>query len=166
MGKLTHLDDEGNAVMVDVTDKDVTKRVARAAGKITMNREAFSAIEEGRVKKGDVLATARIAGIMAAKNTSSLIPLCHPLMLTKVEVDIKSVPDECAYICECTAALSGKTGVEMEALTGTSVALLTIYDMCKALDREMVISDICLMEKDGGRSGHFVRDEDSRIITE
>ena len=157
MGELTHLDERGNAVMVDITGKAVTERVAVAAGRITVGPEAFRAILEGAVPKGDVLACARVAGILAAKKTPELIPLCHPLMLTKVTVDF--IPDESrhAILCRCTAKLSGKTGVEMEALTGVSVALLTIYDMCKALNRQMEISEIHLEEKSGGKSGHFTR---------
>ncbi len=148
MGKLTHFDNRGNAVMVDVTDKEITERVAVAAGRIAVNEEVYAAIKDGTAKKGDVLGTARIAGIMAAKKTSDLIPMCHPLMLTQIK-------------CICTAKLSGKTGVEMEALTGVSVALLTIYDMCKALDRSMRISDIHLVEKTGGKSGHFIAETSS-----
>lgn len=153
----THFDEHGNAIMVDVTDKDVTERIAVAGGIIKVNTEVFEAIMNGTGKKGDVLGTARIAGIMAAKKTSDLIPLCHPLMLTKVAIDF--IPDKTtnSIKCICTAKLSGKTGVEMEALTGASVALLTIYDMCKALDRSMEISEIHLEEKMGGKSGHFIR---------
>lgn len=153
----THFDEHGNAIMVDVTDKDVTERIAVAGGIINVNTEVFEAIMSGTGKKGDVLGTARIAGIMAAKKTSDLIPLCHPLMLTKVAIDF--IPDKTtnSIKCICTAKLSGKTGVEMEALTGVSVALLTIYDMCKALDRSMEISEIHLEEKMGGKSGHFIR---------
>ena len=157
MAELTHLDERGNATMVDVTEKAVTERVAVAVGKIYVGEEVFCAIADGGVPKGDVLACARVAGIMAAKRTSELIPLCHPLMLTKVSVDF--TPDEAqrAILCRCTAKLTGRTGVEMEALTGVSVALLTIYDMCKALNRRMEISEIHLEEKSGGKSGHFMR---------
>ena len=156
MGGFTHFDGNGNAVMVDVTDKDITQRLAVACGTISVNDEVYAAIKGGTAKKGDVLGTARIAGIMAAKKTSDLIPMCHPLMLTKVAIDFTFCDEERQIKCICTAKLSGKTGVEMEALTGVSVALLTIYDMCKAMDRAMHIHDIYLMEKDGGKSGHFV----------
>lgn len=158
MAGFTHLDENGKAVMVDVTDKDVTERIAVAEGRIVVGEEVFRAIYEGTAPKGDVLACARVAGIMATKKTSDLIPLCHPLMLTKVSVDF--VPEEEAYAirCICTAKLSGKTGVEMEALTGVSVALLTIYDMCKAINKRMEIGEIRLVEKSGGKSGHFISD--------
>lgn len=156
MGEFTHFDENGNAVMVDVTDKEITQRLAVACGTISVNDEVYEAIKGGTAKKGDVLGTARIAGIMAAKKTSDLIPMCHPLMLTKVAIDFTLCDDKRQIKCICTAKLSGKTGVEMEALTGVSVALLTIYDMCKAMDRAMHINDIHLMEKDGGKSGHFV----------
>lgn len=156
MGEFTHFDSRGNAVMVDVTDKEITERIAVAAGSITVNEEVYEAIKNGTAKKGDVLGTARIAGIMAAKKTSDLIPMCHQLMLTRVTVDFEYEDDKRQIKCICTAKLSGKTGVEMEALTGVSVALLTIYDMCKALDRGMYISDIHLLEKQGGKSGHFI----------
>ena len=157
MAEFTHLDENGKAVMVDVTDKDITERVAVAEGRIVVGEEVFRAIYEGTAPKGDVLACARVAGIMATKKTSDLIPLCYPLMLTKVSVDF--VPEEKAYAirCICTAKLSGKTGVEMEALTGVSVALLTIYDMCKAINKRMEIGEIRLVEKFGGKSGHFIR---------
>jgi molybdenum cofactor biosynthesis protein MoaC len=163
MGELTHFDSRGNAVMVDVTDKEITERVAVAGGIIAVNEEVYAAIKNGTAKKGDVLGTARIAGIMAAKKTSDLIPMCHPLMLTKVTIDFEYEDEKRQIKCICTAKLSGKTGVEMEALTGVSVALLTIYDMCKALDRGMRISDIRLMEKTGGKSGHFIAEESSYI---
>ncbi|MBE5864736.1 MAG: cyclic pyranopterin monophosphate synthase MoaC [Lachnospiraceae bacterium] len=156
MGEFTHFDQNGNAIMVDVTDKVVTERIAVAEGSIRVNAEVFDAIKNQTAAKGDVLGTARIAGIMAAKKTSDLIPMCHPLMLTKVSIDFE--PDEAnlSVKCICTAKLSGKTGVEMEALTGVSVALLTIYDMCKAIDKSMEMSQIRLVEKLGGKSGHFV----------
>lgn len=157
MAELTHLDDRGNAVMVDVTNKAITEREAVASGRIRVGEAAFRAILEGGVPKGDVLACARVAGIMAAKRTSELIPLCHPLMLTRVSVDFIPEKDQHAIRCRCTAKLAGRTGVEMEALTGVSVALLTIYDMCKALNKRMEISEIRLEEKSGGKSGHFVR---------
>lgn len=155
MGEFTHFDREGNAIMVDVTAKEDTERVAVAEGSIRVNEEVFDAIANRTAAKGDVLGTARIAGIMAAKRASDLIPMCHPLMLTKVTIDFDMEADR-RIRCRCTAKLKGKTGVEMEALTGVSVALLTIYDMCKAMDRSMELSEIRLLEKSGGKSGHFV----------
>lgn len=159
MAGFTHFDQNGNAIMVDVTEKEETKRIAVATGSIKVNEEVFSAIQNHTAKKGDVLATARIAGIMAAKKTSDLIPMCHPLMLTKVTIDFELEEEPHTVRCFCTAKLCGKTGVEMEALTGVSVALLTIYDMCKAMDRSMEMSDIHLVEKLGGKSGHFVNEK-------
>jgi cyclic pyranopterin phosphate synthase len=153
MNKLTHLDAAGNAAMVDVSAKPATEREAIAEGRISMSAEALAAIREGAVKKGDVLATARIAGIMAAKKTSELIPLCHPLMLSKVAVDFEFEADGLRVIA--MARLSGQTGVEMESLTAASVALLTIYDMAKALDKGMVIGGLRLLEKRGGKSGDW-----------
>lgn len=157
MSKLTHLDSEGNAHMVDVGDKAMTQRVAVASGQISMTAETLELIASGGHKKGDVLSVARIAGIQAAKQCSNLIPLCHPLMLSSVEVELKL--NKAANRVEITATckVNGQTGVEMEALTAASVAALTIYDMCKAVDKAMVISGICLQEKQGGRSGHFKR---------
>lgn len=154
-GKLTHFDASGHAAMVDVTDKAETERVAVAKGSIRMNQDAFDAIRQGSAEKGDVLGVARVAGIMAAKKTPELIPLCHPLMLTQISVDFELHPETLTVEAACTAKLNGKTGVEMEALTGVSVALLTIYDMCKALDKGMVMTNIRLVEKSGGKSGHF-----------
>jgi cyclic pyranopterin monophosphate synthase len=148
---LTHLDSAGKARMVDVGDKAETRRVAIASGRIRMNAEAMAAIRDGEVPKGDVLAAARIAGIMAAKKTAELIPLCHPLALDAVTVDF-AIEDD-AVRATATASLSGRTGVEMEAMTATSVALLTIYDMAKALDKAMVIDEVRLIEKRGGKSG-------------
>jgi len=153
MNKLTHLDDSGKARMVDVGGKAVTHRVAVAAGHIRMNAAALAAIRDGAVPKGDVLAAARIAGIMAAKKTGDLIPLCHPLALDAVGLDFTLTDNGVA--CTATASLSGKTGVEMEALTAASVALLTIYDMAKAIDKGMVIEQVRLIEKRGGKSGHW-----------
>ncbi|MBR6897724.1 MAG: cyclic pyranopterin monophosphate synthase MoaC [Lachnospiraceae bacterium] len=154
---LTHIDENGDAVMVDVTDKEVTQRTARAGGRIYMSREALSEVLSGTNKKGSVLGTARVAGIMAVKRTSELIPLCHTLLITKAEIEL--VPDEesSSVYCECTVKLTGKTGAEMEALTGVSVALLTIYDMCKAVSKDMTITDICLLEKNDGKTGHYVK---------
>ena len=153
MSDLTHLDEHGKARMVDVGGKAETQRVAVASGRIRMNPEALAAIRDGAVPKGDVLAAARIAGIMAAKKTADLIPLCHPLALTSVTVDFAIEGD--AVCATASAALTGRTGVEMEALTAVSVALLTIYDMAKAIDKGMVISDLRLIEKRGGKSGDW-----------
>ena len=155
MSGFTHFDENGNAIMVDVTDKAVTERVATASGKIYVNEMVYDAIVNHTAKKGDVLGTARIAGIMAAKRTSDLIPMCHPLMLTKVAVDFELNNMEHSIKAVCTSKLSGRTGVEMEALTGVNIALLTIYDMCKAIDKHMVMSNIHLVEKTGGKSGDF-----------
>ncbi len=153
MADLTHLDAQGNARMVDVGGKAATRRVAIAAGRIRMSAEALAAIRDGDVPKGDVLAAARIAGIMAAKKTGELIPLCHPLVLDMVGVEFNF--EDGALRVAATTALTGKTGVEMEALTAASVALLTIYDMAKALDKSMVIEDLRLIEKRGGKSGDW-----------
>jgi cyclic pyranopterin monophosphate synthase len=155
MTKLTHLDEAGNAAMVDISSKDATVRQAVAEGRIVMSAAALSAIKEGAVKKGDVLASARIAGIMAAKRTADLIPLCHPLALSKVAVDFDFEGD--GIRVTALARLTGRTGVEMEAMTAASIALLTIYDMAKALDKTMVISDVQLLSKSGGKSGDWVR---------
>ena len=153
MSRLTHLDDQGSARMVDVGGKTVTQRQAVARGRITMTPEAAAAIAAGGVQKGDVLAVARVAGIMAAKKTSDLIPLCHPLPLSKVEIDL--VLDESGVTATATAATAGQTGVEMEALTAVSTTLLTVYDMAKALDKRMTIGDIRLLSKTGGKSGDW-----------
>lgn len=153
MSDLTHLDDTGAARMVDVGAKDATQREAVATGRITMSAEAATAIAQGIAKKGDVLAVARVAGIMAAKRTSDLIPLCHPLPLTKVTIDL--APDATGVTVTTTCACTSLTGVEMEALTATSVALLTIYDMAKAIDKAMLVGDIRLVSKTGGKSGDY-----------
>ena len=150
---LTHLDRTGAANMVDVGDKDVTERMAIAEGAVVMAPETLDAIRAGNAKKGDVIGTARIAGIMAAKRTHELIPLCHPLALSKVAVEIDALDDLPGLRVRATAKVSGRTGVEMEALTAVSVACLTIYDMAKAIDRGMAITGIRLLEKTGGRSG-------------
>ena len=155
MSKLTHFDATGNAQMVDVSDKDVTERTATAGASITMQPETLALIQEGRAKKGDVLGTARLAGIMAAKKTSDLIPLCHPLALSSVTVDLVCDPTRNAVDISVTCKLKGRTGVEMEALTAASVTALTVYDMCKAVDRRMVISEVKLLHKAGGKSGDF-----------
>ena len=159
INNLTHFDAEGNAVMVDVSEKPVTAREATAHGIITMNEEAFTAVKNGTVKKGDVLGVARVAGIMATKRTSELIPLCHPLPLTKVKIDFELLEDRRAVEARCTVKTSGVTGVEMEALTGVSTALLTIYDMCKAVDKGMELGVIHLEKKSGGKSGLYIRAE-------
>ncbi len=153
MSKLTHIDGDGTAHMVDVAEKSETMREARAQGTITMALETLEAIKANAMKKGDVLATARIAGIMAAKKTSELVPLCHPLALSKVAVDFTFLND--GIRVESVARLTGKTGVEMEALTATSIALLTIYDMSKAMQKDMVIGQIKLLSKSGGKSGDW-----------
>ena len=155
MAKLTHIDPGGAARMVDVSEKAATERVAVAEGRVRMSAETLALVMSGNAKKGDVLGAARIAGIMAAKKTSELIPLCHPLAITKVEVDV--APDEAApaLLVRATVKVTGPTGVEMEALTAVSVACLTIYDMIKAVERGAVIEGIRLIEKSGGKSGHF-----------
>ena len=155
--QLTHIDEAGRARMVDVGDKEITQRVAIAVGTVRMERETLSLIESGNSKKGDVLAAARIAGIQAAKKCSDLIPLCHPLALNSVEVHFDADADAGEISITSACKVSGKTGVEMEALTAVSVAALTIYDMLKAVDRSMDITDIRLMEKSGGKSGDWTR---------
>ncbi|MEQ5666887.1 cyclic pyranopterin monophosphate synthase MoaC [Providencia alcalifaciens] len=155
MSQLTHLNASGEAHMVDVSAKTETIREARAEAYVTMNPETLSMIVDGSHHKGDVLATARIAGIQAAKNTWQLIPLCHPLLLTKVEVTLTAEQQYNRVRIETCCRLTGKTGVEMEALTAASVAALTIYDMCKAVQKDMVIGPVRLLEKTGGKSGHF-----------
>lgn len=154
-----HFDEAGNAVMVDVTEKEPTVRTAVARGSIQVSRPVFEAIISGTAAKGDVLGVARVAGIMAAKKTSELIPMCHPLLLTKVSVDFSFREEKLEIDAVCTVRLAGRTGVEMEALTGVSTALLTIYDMCKAMDKGMVLKEICLLEKSGGKSGHYERQD-------
>ncbi|QAY96792.1 cyclic pyranopterin monophosphate synthase MoaC [Methylovirgula ligni] len=158
MGKLTHLAEAGEAHMVDVSEKPATERAARAGGRVVMRRETLALAVSGNAKKGDVFAAARIAGIMAAKKTSDLIPLCHPLALTKVTVEVEADPALPGLRVFAEAKVSGQTGVEMEALTAVSVACLTIYDMLKAADRAMRIEGIELIEKTGGKSGPFRRD--------
>ncbi|NKB57033.1 MAG: cyclic pyranopterin monophosphate synthase MoaC [Alphaproteobacteria bacterium] len=155
MATLTHFDGDGNAVMVDVSAKDETERTATAAGSVFMLPETVRLIVEGGVKKGDVLSVARLAGIMGAKKTPDLIPLCHPLALSSVKVDLSADPDRNAIDITATCKLKGRTGVEMEALTAVSVAALTVYDMCKAVDRGMRIADIRLTHKAGGKSGTY-----------
>ena len=159
MADLTHFNQAGEAHMVDVGGKETTKRVAVAEGKIEMLASTLDLIKQGGHKKGDVLGIARIAGIMAAKKTADLIPLCHPLALTKVTIDFEVLEENTAVRCQAQVATSGQTGVEMEALTAVQVALLTIYDMCKAVDRAMVMNQVKLLEKVGGKSGHWLRNE-------
>jgi cyclic pyranopterin phosphate synthase len=155
MSDLTHFDASGRAVMVDVADKADTRRIAVASGCIRMLPDTLARILEGRAGKGDVLGVARIAAIQATKRAAELIPLCHPIALTRVGVEFEPDAPSASVTCVVTAETVGKTGVEMEALTGVSVALLTIYDMCKAVDRGMTLSDVRLVEKQGGRSGHW-----------
>ncbi len=157
--RLTHIDETGAARMVDVSAKAVTSRVARAGGRVIMKPETLRTILDNTAKKGDVLAVARVAGIMAAKRTHELIPLCHPLMISKVTVDFTPDEAENCIVIEAMVKVEGKTGVEMEALTAVSVAALTIYDMVKAMDRGMRITDVRLLEKAGGKSGHFVAED-------
>ena len=157
--EFTHFDGDGNAVMVDVSKKIETERVATASGTITLSQEAYNLVKNGSMAKGDVLGVARVAGIMAAKKVDSLIPLCHPLAVTKITIDFAYRDLERQIVIEATVGITGKTGVEMEALTAVSVTALTIYDMCKAVDKAMVISEICLQKKSGGKSGTFVRPE-------
>lgn len=156
MNELNHFDPKGNAVMVDVSGKEPTERLAVATGRIRVNDAVMEAVRGGTAAKGDVLGVARVAGIMATKRTSDLIPMCHPLMLSKCAVDFELFPEENTIEATCTVKVSGKTGVEMEALTGVSVALLTIYDMCKAIDKTMTVTDVHLVRKEGGKSGTFV----------
>lgn len=151
----THFDENGSAVMVDVGSKEVTSRTAVAEGKIRVSKEIISAILSQNVKKGDVLGVARIGGIMAVKKTSDIIPMSHPLFITKASIDFEVNEEDCYIKAICTAKTEGKTGVEMEALTGVSAALLTIYDMCKAIDKRMIMDDIHLVNKTGGKSGDF-----------
>ena len=155
---LTHFDEEGRAVMVDVADKSASKRVATAAGTIRMQPATLQRILDNDIKKGDVLAVARLAGIMAAKQTPHLIPLCHPLLLASVSVDFIPNVDAGSLDLQATVGVTGQTGVEMEAMTAVSVAALTVYDMCKAIDRTMVLGEIRLLEKRGGKSGHWQRE--------
>ena len=157
MSALSHLDDEGRAHMVDVSRKEDTVREATARGRVLMLRETLALVERGAMEKGDVLAVAQVAGVMAAKQTGSLIPMCHPLPITSVDLRFHFDRETPALEIEATARVVGKTGVEMEALTAVSVAALTVYDMCKAVDRAMAITDVRLMRKSGGKSGDFVR---------
>jgi cyclic pyranopterin phosphate synthase len=156
---LTHIDTNGNAVMVDVGEKEITPREAVATGSIRMNKECFYSVSNNTVKKGAVLDVARVAGIMAAKRTSELIPLCHTLNLSNVKIEFTLHPENFEITTVCTVRCEAKTGVEMEALTGVTVALLTVYDMCKAIDKRMKIDNIHLVKKTGGKSGNFLYDE-------
>jgi len=158
MAKLTHLNDQGDARMVDVGDKAATQRLAVASGRVRMAPETLSLLRESGHKKGDVLAVARVAGIQAAKKCADLVPLCHPLMLNSVTVDFALDDELPGVLIEARCKVSGKTGVEMEALTAVSVAALTVYDMCKAVDRGMVIEEVCVEQKQGGKSGDWHRD--------
>lgn len=153
--KLTHFDNKGNAIMVDVTAKNKNERVAIATGKVKTNKEIISRIKEGTIGKGDVLAVARVAGIMAIKRTSDLIPMCHPIMIDGCSIDFEIDEENSEIVINSKVKIVDKTGVEMEALTGVSVAALTIYDMCKAVDKRMEISEIHLVKKTGGKSGEF-----------
>jgi len=157
--EFTHFDADGNAIMVDVSRKLDTERVATASGKITLSQDAYDRVKSGSMAKGDVLGVARVAGIMAAKKVDSLIPLCHPLAVTKITIDFVYHDDLRQIEIVAVVGITGKTGVEMEALTAVSITALTIYDMCKAIDKAMVISDICLEKKTGGKSGTFIRPE-------
>lgn len=157
MAEFTHFNDEGRAKMVDVGMKSETERIAVAAGRVLVNRETFDKIKTGGMKKGDVLGTAQIAGIMAAKKTSDIIPMCHPLMLTGIDIRFNMNEELLAVEIQAEVKCKGVTGVEMEALTAVSAAALTVYDMCKAVQKDMVIDEICLLSKKGGKSGDFYR---------
>jgi cyclic pyranopterin phosphate synthase len=159
MAKLSHLDEQGRAKMVDVSHKDITSRIAVARGTIHMRTETLALILDDKIEKGDVFSVARVAGIMAAKKTSELIPMCHPLNITSVEIDLTPAKNPARVEIEASVRVSGKTGVEMEAMTAVAVTGLTIYDMCKAVDREMSIGEIRLVKKSGGKSGTFLRKE-------
>lgn len=160
MGDLSHFDEQGRSRMVEVGEKQETKREAIAQGVVTMQPQTLKLIKEGQLSKGDVLGVARVAGIMAAKQTSQLIPMCHPLLLTGVDIYFTLLEEKNQVEIEAQVRVTGKTGVEMEALTAVSVAALTIYDMCKAVDKEMVLGEIRLMKKTGGKSGTFIRGEE------
>ena len=157
MGEFTHFNQHGDAIMVDISKKAETAREAIAEGRISMNQECFDQLKAGSIGKGDVLGAARIAGIMGAKKTSELIPLCHLLSLTKAEIDFELEDETCSVRTICTVRTTGKTGLEMEALTGVQIALLTIYDMCKAVDKGMEMNGIHLCQKSGGKSGIYIR---------
>ncbi len=156
---LTHINKDGRAHMVDISDKTTTKRFAKASGKIFLNEKTIKLINEDNIPKGNVLNTAQVAGIMAVKKTSELIPMCHGLNVASCDIEFKINENNIEVIC--SVVVSDKTGIEMEALTGTSIALLTIYDMCKAVDKTMEISEISLLEKKGGKSGHYIKEENN-----
>ena len=158
MNKLTHFDDKGKAVMVDISEKNITERTAVAAGEITMKKETLEIIQNGNIKKGNVLEVARIAAIMSSKKTQELIPMCHNILLTNAKIEFSFDKENSKILMESTVKTTGKTGVEMEALTMVSIAGLTIYDMCKAIDKSMVIGKIRLLEKHGGKSGNWKRE--------
>ncbi len=160
--KWNHFDADGNAIMVDVSGKAVTKRVAMASGTIKVNQKVLDAIRTGTSKKGDVLGVARVAGIMAVKQTANLIPMCHTLLIQKCSIEFEIHEEKCEILACCTVKIEGKTGVEMEALTGVTVTLLTIYDMCKAMDQSMEIGKVHLESKSGGKSGIYIRNEKDR----
>ena len=157
--ELTHFNAKGRARMVDVSEKDITLRTATAMGRVVLNSETFALVAEGKMKKGDVLAVAQVAGIMAAKRTWEIIPMCHPIALTGVDISFQMLAEENAIEIRATTKCRGETGVEMEALTAASAAALTIYDMCKAVQRDIVIEQVCLLQKSGGKSGTFIREE-------
>ena len=156
MSELTHFNEEGRARMVDVSEKSITTRIAKATATVTVNPETYQLIKEGKMKKGDVLAVAQVAGIMGAKRTPDIIPMCHPIQITNVDITFELDDEACTIRIISTAKCDGKTGIEMEAMSAASIAALTIYDMCKAIQRDIRISDIYLMEKDGGKSGHYL----------
>ena len=158
MAEFSHFNDSGRARMVDVSEKSETTRVAVAAGRVKVNAETFALIKSGGMKKGDVLGTAQIAGIMGAKRTPDIIPMCHPIMISGVDIEFNLNEEDLAVEITATAKCTGVTGVEMEVLTAVSVAALTVYDMCKAVQKDMEITDICLLKKSGGKSGDFVRE--------
>ncbi|MGI6114470.1 MAG: cyclic pyranopterin monophosphate synthase MoaC [Mahellales bacterium] len=159
MDELTHFNIEGRAKMVNVADKDVTRRMAVARGSVYMKPETLELVKLGNMKKGDVLSVAQVAGIMGAKKTPDIIPMCHPLSISGVDIRFSINEDKCAVDIEAQVTVDGKTGVEMEALTAVSIAALTVYDMCKAVDKGMVIADICLVSKSGGKSGDYIRED-------
>lgn len=160
--ELTHINDQGRAKMVDVSQKEDTNRIGIASGRISMEKETFDLITGQKIKKGDVLAVAQVAGVMAAKKTWEMIPMCHPLLLTGVDIHFELYPQTAEIEAVASVRTTGKTGIEMEALHAVSVSLLTIYDMCKAVDRGMVIKDVLLLEKDGGKSGHYKRKSENK----
>jgi len=164
MSKLSHLDDRGQAAMVDVGGKPVTHRYARAWGRLSLNPETLKMITSQGMSKGDVFGAARLAGIMAAKRTGELIPLCHPLPLSWVAVELIPLLSQSTIVIVAEASLAGQTGIEMEALTAVTIAGLTVYDMCKAIDKSMILSEVALLEKKGGRSGHYIAEDRSRLL--